>query len=182
MFHCKKCNQVFTKKHFHTRHEKEGCGGAIPSGSNDTIPLKKVKISIQGNQARTTQNNISVPVSEDVEEVSTAFRSRICTYRFFSKKNCIDHKEFFANIYQKVSDFLMGFLQKHVTVKVNFQLFANYVKQDNEIFDVKSFNTKNKIITGADKWEDKYKEFVDEIMLKSEKFQEKDSGMSTQIL
>lgn len=64
-----------------------------------------------------------------------------------------------------------------VTIKVNMELLANYVTQEAVIFDSQSFSTRNRILIRPHDWGVQYDEFLEEVILKAEHFQEHDSGM-----
>lgn len=186
MFQCVSCLKSFSHQYSLSRHMRESCSVRVLKRVCSETPKceKRQKFSndVQITLPSSSKTGIKrlkqdySDVCEGVEKINSAFKCRICSYRFSTKKHLIDHREFFTEIKSKVQTFIKDCLARFTTVKVNFELFANYVKQESENFDTKSFLTKNTIITGSDDLDVKYDELIEEIMTKAETFQEKDSG------
>lgn len=178
---CSQCLKEFTLKRNYRRHQNESCPfrhlQPLVGEANPHSPKKRKIVTESPNGEQCTSSTGGEPVCEGVEKINSAFRFRICTFRFSSDQHFLDHNDFFQEIKCKVQTIIEYYLQKFKTLKINCQLFANYVKQDTEIIDTKSFNTRNRIITEADNWNENYGEFVTEILERADSFQEKDSGI-----
>lgn len=183
---CSGCSTQFTQKHNLLRHLRQSCPlRYVQSTASDSIPTKKQKLvsdtpSTTGNCSKPRIHPKKQLLREGVELIQSAFKCRISTYRFSMPKQCyVNHTEFFNDIANNVSGVIKEKLTNLVSVKVHCELFSVYVKQqaESELVDVKSFITKNKIVTSADKWEDLYNEFTEELKGKAENFQVRDSGM-----
>lgn len=89
--------------------------------------------------------NVTSVISDGVELLSTAFKSRITSYKITSEKleqnNCID--TFLNSIEDKIRYCLDKALKKHTCLKVNFELFASFILFKDDELDLKSFCTKN---------------------------------------
>lgn len=67
-------------------------------------------------------------------------------------------------------------LEKHISIKVNVEFFGMYVIFSKNVMDVKSFNTKNSVVTQATALKEVYDQFMATILGKASEFQERDSG------
>lgn len=67
-------------------------------------------------------------------------------------------------------------LMKLTSLKVNVELFGSYILPSKGLRDVKSFNTKNVIITEGSDISQIYDDFVGILDMKVSDFQEKESG------
>ncbi|KAJ8951715.1 hypothetical protein NQ318_012565 [Aromia moschata] len=81
---------------------------------------------------------------------------------------------------QKVFDAINGYIQQHHALKINFELFGLYIIPEKELSDIKSFNTRNKIVTISTDLHEMYDLFEEEMVSKAAEFQERDSGWSLQ--
>ncbi|XP_063542734.1 uncharacterized protein LOC134751280 [Cydia strobilella] len=120
----------------------------------------------------------------DTEIVTSAFKSRIISYRLFSKDEYLTPEDFMESVRLRVINLIEENISRvKSAVKVNLELFGRYSKwikvndNDQEVEEVKSFNTKNKVISlDASKINKIYQSFMEEIRVKAEDFQERDSG------
>lgn len=99
---------------------------------------------------------------EGVEEVTSAFRGRIVTYRVRAINATSETKlnvELYINaVREKILQLISNKLEEYGTLKINFELFATFVKpaaavqwdeDDGEqiVSDIKSFSMKYRVIT-----------------------------------
>ena len=128
---------------------------------------------------RTLQHrtNSCIPLTDGVEIVRSAFKYRIITYRVHSENEKLDYLIFFNEIRYKILNLLEEVLTLHKTVKVNMETFASYILQTQEISDMKSFNTPNKILDQGMDLNNVLDSFVDMMVTQTTEFQERDSGM-----
>lgn len=182
---CPQCSKNLSCASSLRRHEKESCPKRFNSDSRilstpSEPPIKRQK-TVQGSVASTSrkdQQNLVTPLilKDGVEKLNSAFKCRICSYRFSANQITIDHKQFFEDIRRKVLDIIETYIQEYRSLKVNCELFSLYVKPDTEAVETKSFNTKNVVVTVADDLNQVYETFIQSIMVKADHFQEKDSG------
>ena len=69
------------------------------------------------------------------------------------------------------------FLKKYDTIKVGIELFGRFLLQTKEVAEIKSFNTKFRLVSGGTDLEELYCQWVDIIIKKATQFAESDSGM-----
>jgi hypothetical protein len=115
-------------------------------------------------------------VKDGVEIIATAFKNRISTYRIKPKKIHINLKGFMSEIKIKVIDLVLEHLKTFTAIKVQFEVFGSYVITEKELKDIKSFNTKYKIVTNATDLEELVNSFMEIMDQKMQDFQERDSG------
>ncbi|XP_072400352.1 uncharacterized protein [Diabrotica undecimpunctata] len=138
------------------------------------------KISGRGLTGHLRSNSHESVISNDsgVEKLSSAFKNRIGSYRLSSNKHHTDYLEFFSEIEGNVLKLLHNYLHKFKVLKVNFELYSMYTIPEKDTYDLKSFNTKNQIITISTNLKQAYQDFIREILPKVSEIQEKESGWS----
>ncbi|XP_072389467.1 uncharacterized protein [Diabrotica undecimpunctata] len=138
------------------------------------------KISGRGLTGHLRSNSHKSVISNDcgVEKLSSAFKNRIGSYRLSSNKHHTDHLESFSEIEGNVLKLLHNYLHKFKVLKVNFELYSMYTIPEKDTYDLKSFNTKNQIITISTNLKQAYQDFIREILPKVSEIQEKESGWS----
>ncbi|CAH1107138.1 unnamed protein product [Psylliodes chrysocephalus] len=163
---CKKCNKLFSNAYTLKRHQLKNCVDRKPACP---IPKKRLR-------------PIGIEVLEGgVTKLTHAFKNRIASYRFSSSdENKISYNDFFNGVKPKVINKISEYLQQHISLKINMEIFGIYVKPDKEMSDIKSMNSPNKIVTTASNLEELYGEFKSELMMQASEFQEKDSNWSLQ--
>lgn len=125
------------------------------------------------------KNKISTEnLGEGVETVASAFRSRIISYKVsaISETEKISLDSFFESCKDKIKKLLDDALEKHVSIKVNFEHFASFLMFKNDTTEIKSFGTKNVILHMNNDFDSIYGRIVNSIKKKIESFQERDSG------
>lgn len=182
---CAQCLKEFTVKGSLVRHMRQSCpnrfGNKRVSGEPIiSTPNKRLKPS--NNQASTSGFNNQVspssfPLDVGIERLNSAFKCRICTYRFSAQELTVDHQAFFNNVKPKVFSILNEYLRYFRIIKINWELYSLYVKPETETSDTKSFNTRNLVVTQADDLDEAFNDLKCQVIRKSGNFQEKDSGM-----
>lgn len=126
------------------------------------------------------KNKCSVVYKENnIEVIQIAFKSRINTFRVKNvQSDELSIQNFLTNITESVFMLINEHLQTHTSIKVNVELFGGYMieKNDKLEYDIKSFNTKNEIITISTNLSKTYDMWKDVIKTKSEEFSERESG------
>lgn len=122
------------------------------------------------------KNNCCTPMDDHVQMMHTAFKSRIASYRITSPRQHIIVREFMNDIWPKFHQLIQEQLDKLITIKVNTELFGNYFLQTKDITDIKSFRTKNVIITKSTDLEQYYEDLIQVLNEKLSEFLERDSG------
>lgn len=113
---------------------------------------------------------------EGVEIIKGAFKNKIVTYRLTAKGEHLNFNEFFDEIRDNFHKIVRREIEKHKLIKVNVELFGFYVLPPKDIYELKSFNTKNEIFCMSTNTKDMYDSFKSRIISKAEDFQERDSG------
>ncbi|KAJ8980867.1 hypothetical protein NQ317_008926 [Molorchus minor] len=163
---CEHCGKNFLSAFNLNRHIRNNCTILNNRNllSNNLIDRKKINRSIVSS------------LGDGVAELRNAFKNRIASYRFSSSRDHIDFYDFMWEVKQKVLDIIDKCMKKYHTLKVNFEIFGLYEIPEKELSDIKSFNTKNKIITIATDLHQIFEEFTEEMTSQASEFQEKDSG------
>ncbi|XP_064215761.1 uncharacterized protein LOC135265262 [Tribolium castaneum] len=198
MHHCENCNKQFTTRQSRLRHEKLYCQ-VVKKQENGGPAAKKQKIChstasnnymcVTCNQeiapklitaherSRQHRNNCqSTPLEDGVFALSSAFKSRIASYRICDEGHYIDLNEFMDKIHNKLLRLIVSQIEKFSTIKINLELFGLYTIESKNIFDVKSFNTTNRIVTLGTNIRNMLHDFQEVISQKMMDFLERDSG------
>ncbi|XP_071055954.1 uncharacterized protein [Onthophagus taurus] len=186
MFNCENCGKSFTRLDNLKRHRRTACVGkrikvneAHSSNSvlceicNEYVNKQCYSAHLRSNDHK---RNAFTIIDDGVEEITSAFGNKITSYRITEPGKHIDISEYSYKIREKVLSLLQRVIDIHCNIKVNMECFGIYFLNSKNDVEVKSFNTKNKIITSAINVYDVYEEFVDEIKTKMSEFQERDSG------
>lgn len=116
---------------------------------------------------------------QNIYIISSAFKNRIVTYRLNpSKVEYLVPEDFLCENKNDILKVVDMSLLKNICIKVNFELFANFVLEKNEEQQLKSFNTKYEIIcrnTNMNEW---YLHIVELLKCKLLEFEHKESGWS----
>lgn len=135
------------------------------------------------------KNNNLNKYSEDanIQIVDSAFKSRIVSYRVSDNSNeYISVNDFMSAIKHKILTLIKLQIEIFRAVKVNFELFTIYtkydVKDDVNVSSIKTFNTKNGVLTEGSDLELIFSQIVDTLNIQSEEFQEKESGWAIEKL
>ncbi|CAH1110717.1 unnamed protein product [Psylliodes chrysocephalus] len=158
---CNKYGKSFTRATSLRRHQLSRCDENCP------IPCKRLR-----------PLGIEV-IDGSVSKFTHAFKNRIASFRITST-HLISHSGFLYDIKPKVLGIINDYLQRHTSLKINFELFGIYVKPDAELSDIKSMNTENKIVTVSSNLNKIFEKFKEAIMAQASEFQEKDSNWSLQ--
>ncbi|KAI8435637.1 hypothetical protein MSG28_003902 [Choristoneura fumiferana] len=202
---CSRCDKTFTRQDDLNRHIRtcqRRVGKRDQPGDNELV-IKKQKCetcdvdvtSLHSHlkSAKHKQGLRCEMYDEKTEIVASAFRSRIISYRLFSSEKHLIPKDFMEDVERRVINLIQGKISEMWSaVKVNLELFAKYTKwmkpnpddELREVEEIKSFNTKNKVIQvdGVD-ISQIYDAFMEEICAKTDDFQERDSGWAiTEVL
>ncbi|XP_068084002.1 uncharacterized protein [Anabrus simplex] len=173
------CEESCTPKKIKRFHDQ----GVEPIMTHCNVCDADVLISnIHGHLRSNMHRNNACSETDDknIEEINSAFKCRIASYRLRSSERTQSIETFFKRVQPKVLCLLQNAQAKHKAFKVNFELFGSYVKSNSEgeITDIKSFNSENKIISESTTFSTVYQHLVSVIISKSEDFQERDSGWS----
>ncbi|XP_071055042.1 uncharacterized protein [Onthophagus taurus] len=183
---CEDCGKSFTRVDNLKRHQRLSCIGKRIKLDAPQIP-KAVKceacddyVNRQCYSAHLRSNahkrNAFVIIDDGVERIAGAFGDKIVSYRISEEGFFVDLDEFSHRIREKILNLIQSAIDIHRNVKLNMECFGLYFLQSKEDCEIKSFNTKNKVVSLASDLYKIYKEFIDEISSKMSEFQERDSG------
>lgn len=117
-----------------------------------------------------------MPYQEQVQLLQSAFKCRIASYRLTTSSQHVLLRAFMEEIRDSFYGLINKQLEKLRCVKVNCELFGNYILQSKEIVDNKSFRTKNEVITKSTDLKQYYEELIQLLDERMSDFLEKDSG------
>lgn len=144
-----------------------------------SIPNKAFSAHLRSN---THKNNSSIEIVKGIEKISSAFRSRIASYRVLAPNTELDQirppAHFLLTLRKHVKQLLNARLDAFDTVKVNLELFAEFTLPKNETCEIKSFATRNIIVHKNYDFSEMFSKCILDICQKMETFQERDSGWS----
>lgn len=115
---------------------------------------------------------------ENVYIIATAFKNRVMSYQVLALRNNYTTPESFLLDYESdVTKLIDISLQKHKCIKVQFELYANFLLPKNGEQQLKSFNTKFVIICNTIEFCNIYKDYIiDTIKKKFSEFEHCESG------
>ncbi|KAL0850902.1 hypothetical protein ABMA28_006811 [Loxostege sticticalis] len=131
---------------------------------------------------RSTQhkNNVTMRKADvdGVVEFATAFRGRISSYRIVATEEFENSlpDAFLQNVSSKINHLLQIALNRHVSLKVNFEYYANFMLLKNNAHELKSFTTKNFIVHRNFNYDKMFQTLVSSIKNKIEEFEGRESG------
>jgi len=126
------------------------------------------------------KSNNTTSSGGNVEIINTSFKGRIVSYKFKADSHDKNHlpELFLHNISRQVKQIITKTLQKHTSIKVNFVLFSFFLMFKNDRQEMKSFSTKNVIITLNFDFQTFYKRSIEIMLKRIDSFLERDSGWS----
>lgn len=104
--------------------------------------------------------------------VNSSFKCRLACYRLNSCKNKLinmNPTRYLSEVSDKVKKILNIELETHQTIKVNLQLYCTFsmISENNDVIkDLKSFNTKNAVISNESEITSHYENFSEQILTK----------------
>lgn len=127
------------------------------------------------------QNNCSGTINIDgVRVLESAFRNRIVAYRIDAAtepaRACLN--SFLQSIRNNILKLINESLQKHTTIKVNFELFSKFLMIADNREVTKSFGTKNIILYRNYDFENLFEVVQNTLKNKMEEYETQDSGWS----
>lgn len=124
------------------------------------------------------KNNSAIPFCDNIAIINSSFKHRIASYKIIATN---DQKNYFPEMFlndnrKQIKNLIDRSLQKHTSVKINFELFSFFLLFKNDQQELKSFSTKNYIVHFNYDFDSIYKSSVVSLLKKIEEFQERDSG------
>lgn len=111
--------------------------------------------------------------------ITSAFQNRIISYKVNPKRKDEIAPEVFLiapATCKTVYQILKTYLKKHISIKVNFELFVSYVLPKNDKTSMKSFKTKFAIVVQSTNISMFYKHSVENLLVKCSEFEMAESG------
>lgn len=121
---------------------------------------------------------------ENVDIIATAFKNRIVTYKVNprNEKNSFTPEEFLCDIKEVVMQLITPSLEKHVSIKVNFELFLNVVLPKTDSLQLKSFVCKYEAVFRNTDLNEMYTKFIHNLQQRLIEFEHCESGWTFQSL
>lgn len=116
-------------------------------------------------------------LDDGVVSIQTAFKSRIASYRVGTPNYHVVVDDFMADIKNKVLALIERKVSSFRSVKVNFELFGYFVLENQDLAEIKSFNTRNEIVTVGTDIAELYDNFSGVLDEKVSEFTERESGI-----
>lgn len=113
---------------------------------------------------------------ENVQIIANAFRNKIVSYKISPQDASISPELFLNQISETVYKLIKQTLTKHVSIKVNLELFITYYLPKNDEKSLKSFNTRYDIIFQSTDILHSYESFVEKLICKCSEFELSESG------
>lgn len=157
---------------------------------------KSIKSRVFSAHLRSTlhKNNSLVHVNDNISKISSAFRSRIASYRVYSNEqlppavaegsepeSIANHSppiEYMVRLRRHVRQILDAKLASYHSIKVNFEFFGQFYLPRNDATEIKSFATENIVLYQNYDFNEIFTEVVDKICRKICEFQDRESGWS----
>lgn len=115
-------------------------------------------------------------LDDDVTILRCAFKNRMVSYRVCAKNHHVLVDDFMSEIKNKVLELIRSGVSKFTAIKLNVELFGSYILETQDMRDVKSFNTKNVVVTVGTDVDQVYNDFTESLDGKVSEFQERESG------
>lgn len=191
MFDCENCGKEFTRADNRNRHMQNSCKGKRIKLDVDSMATNCRKCDIcevyvekkcfnSHLRSNLHRSNAFTIVDDGVEKVVGAFGDRIVSYRVSGQpKHYVNVEEFADDVKERVMTLVDSILGVHDTIKMNLELFGLYYLMSKENVEIKSFNTRNKIINHGSDIYKMFEDYMNEIITKMSEFQERDSGTHT---
>ena len=115
-------------------------------------------------------DKITIKLEDGVDQILTAFKNRISTFRLAAKG--VDVVHCLTSLHEKIRKLVEDARIAHnSSIKFNIELFAAYIQPATEEMEIKSFNTKMRVVTESSDLDDIIHNFFATIKMKSEEFQ-----------
>lgn len=127
------------------------------------------------------QNSSVLYKSNNIHIIKSVFKKRIQSFKIVNlNKEELIFDEFFKVIKTAIITLIEEHIKLFTTVKVNIELFGLYelIKKDEIDTDIKSFNTRNEIMSVSSDLNNIIETWFEIIKVKSEDFNEQNSGWS----
>lgn len=124
------------------------------------------------------KNNCSLPLQDGVSKITSAFRNRIASYKIIALDKSVHYlpEVFLNHISSKVHHLIQVSLKVHVSIKINFELYCQFLMFKNDRQEIKSFATKNETIHQNYNFTELFSKVVSNIKKKIDQFEQRDSG------
>ena len=187
MFDCENCGKSYSRADNLKRHVRTSCVGKRlklnrcqqPSNTRkcDFCNIEVNQKSYSAHLRSNAHKSKALVITDDgVEKIAGAFGNKIVSYRVSVPRHHIDLNDFNNDVREKILTLIESVRYAHNSVKVNLECFALYYLANHDDAEIKSFNTRNVIITSGVDLCEIYRNFSDEISAKMSEFQERDSG------
>ena len=140
------------------------------------LPCKNISSHRRTNLHKS--NNLLRSEFDNVDIIAAAFRNRIITYRLNPKLD-VEYRtpeEFLCLSQNDIMKLINMSLSKHTCIKLNFELFADYILPKSDERQLKSFNTKYEVVSKSTDLFDMFSRTIEIFKHKLSEFEHCQSG------
>lgn len=127
--------------------------------------------------SRQHKNNCLMEHDDIIKKISSAFKSRIATYRILNGNEAnLILKIFLDEMKEKIIKLIRQEVEKFGSIKFNMEIFGEYILPAKESISIKSFNTRNRVVHHGENLNELLEDFRGKLEQKMSIFQERESG------
>ncbi|KAB0803506.1 hypothetical protein PPYR_00476 [Photinus pyralis] len=127
------------------------------------------------------KNNSLAFSTEGVQVITSAFKSRIVSYRISANTQYINLKEFVESLADVIKKLVREQIDIMGSVKVNCELFGYFILESKDRGEVKSFNTRNQVLTISSDLSEWFKDIIEKLEVDATEFEHRESGINIQL-
>ncbi|KAB0790253.1 hypothetical protein PPYR_15409, partial [Photinus pyralis] len=125
------------------------------------------------------KNNSLAFSTEGVQVITSAFKSRIVSYRISANTQYINLKEFVESLADVIKKLVREQIDIMGSVKVNCELFGYFILESKDRGEVKSFNTRNQVLTISSDLSEWFKDIIEKLEVDATEFEHRESAIYT---
>ncbi|KAB0790197.1 hypothetical protein PPYR_15471, partial [Photinus pyralis] len=123
------------------------------------------------------KNNSLAFSTEGVQVITSAFKSRIVSYRISANTQYINLKEFVESLADVIKKLVREQIDIMGSVKVNCELFGYFILESKDRGEVKSFNPRNQVLTISSDLSEWFKDIIEKLEVDATEFEHRESAI-----